>query len=73
MKELKEHELEEMNKAFLSLRSKKIEISAKDFSKAMRWKLDETVEALKAIFNDPEKYKTIFYVLLSPDNRFFLR
>jgi hypothetical protein len=73
MKELKEKELEEMNKVFLSLKTRKVEISAKDFANAMRWKFEDTVEALKKIFNNPEKYKTLFYVLLSSDNRFFLR
>ena len=73
MQKIREKDIEEMNKVFLSLNTKRKEISAKEFAQALKWKFDETVDALKTIFDNPEKYKTLFYVLLNSNNKVFLR
>ncbi len=74
MKKLTEKEIEKMIKAFSSLKARKEEITVNEFAGAVRWKLDETIEVLKDIFENPEKYRLPFYVLFSPDNKkIFLR
>ena len=71
--QINEKDLEKMNSVFISLKTKKSEISAKEFAQELKWKFDKTVEALKTIFDNPEKYKTLFYVLLNSNNKIFLR
>ena len=71
--QINEKDLEKMNSIFISLKTRKSEISAKEFAQELKWKFETTVNMLKTIFNNPEKYKTLFYVLLNSDNKIFLR
>ena len=73
MQQINEKDLEKMNNVFIFLRTRKNEISAKEFAQELKWKFEKTVDALKTIFYNPEKYKTLFYVLLNSDNKIFLR
>jgi len=73
MQQIDEKDLEKMNNVFIFLRTRKNEISAKEFAQELKWKFEKTVDALKTIFDNPEKYKTLFYVLLNSDNKIFLR
>ncbi|PIN78317.1 hypothetical protein COY26_05360 [Candidatus Woesearchaeota archaeon CG_4_10_14_0_2_um_filter_33_10] len=73
MQQINEKDLEKMNNVFIFLRTRKNEISAKEFAQELKWKFEKTVDALKTIFDNPEKYKTLFYVLLNSDNKIFLR
>ena len=71
MQQINEKDLEKMNNVFIFLRTRKNEISAKEFAQELKWKFEKTVDALKTIFDNPEKYKTLFYVLLNSDNKIF--
>jgi len=73
MQQINEKDLEKMNNVFIFLRTRKNEISAKEFAQELKWKFEKTVDALKTIFDNPEKYKTLFYVLLNSNNNIFLR
>jgi len=73
MQQINEKDLEKMNSVFIALKTRESEISAKEFALALKWKFEETVNALKTIFDNPDKYKTLFYVLLNSDNKIFLR
>ncbi|PIZ52540.1 hypothetical protein COY26_04460 [Candidatus Woesearchaeota archaeon CG_4_10_14_0_2_um_filter_33_10] len=73
MQQIDEKDLEKMNNVFIALKTRNSEISAKEFAQALKWKFEKTVDALKTIFDNPDKYRTLFYVLLNSNNKIFLR
>lgn len=73
MQQIDEKDIEKMNSVFIALKIRENEISAKEFAQALKWKFEKTVDALKTIFENPEKYRTLFYVLLNSNNKIFLR
>lgn len=54
-------DIQRMNLLFTKI--KKGEISVEEFAKTMKWDLKTAIKKLEAIFDNPDRYNTHFYIL----------